>query len=58
MKQVVRQKQFGLAVDFIEQKRHGAVQGIALGDDQETIEIIVLMAGQPKFNHLVFVQPR
>ena len=44
MEQVVGQEQFRLVVDPLEQERHGRVQGIALGDEQQPVKLGLLVA--------------
>ena len=54
--QVVGQQQFGVVVDALEQKRHGRAQRIALGDEQQPVQLAVAVAGELHVQHLRCVQ--
>ena len=58
MQQVVGQQQFGLVVDPLEQKRHGRVQGVALGDEQHAVQLGFLGAVELEVDDLVLVEAR
>ena len=41
LEQVVRQQQLGLVVHALEQEGHGLVQGVALGQQQVPVQLLV-----------------
>ena len=49
--QVVGQQQLGVVVDAFKQERHGARQLVALGHQQQFVELVVLVASQLQLLH-------
>src|SRR5690606_35566498 len=44
--QVVGQQQLGFVVDALEEEGHGGGKHVALGDQQQAVELAVLVAGE------------
>ena len=58
MQQIVGQDQFRFVVDPLEQERHGRVQGVALGDEQQPVKLGLLVAGELQVDDRFLLQPR
>ena len=58
VEQVVGQEQFRLVVDPLEQERHGRVQGVALGDQQQPVKLGLLVPVELQVDHPLPVQAR
>ena len=58
VQQVRRHQQLGDAADPVEQERHRLVQPMALGQQQQSVQLLVLAAIQFQFYDHVLVQTR
>ena len=50
VEQVVRQEQLGLVADLLEEEGHRLVEGVALGQKQQAVELLVLGAIELEFD--------
>ena len=58
MQQVDRKNQFGLIADALEEKRHGLVQGIALGCQEQAVKFFVPGAVELQLHDFLAVEVR
>jgi hypothetical protein len=55
--QVVGQQQLGFVVDALEQEGHGGGERVALGHQQQAVELAVLVAGELELGDVAASRP-
>ena len=58
MQQIDRKKQFGLIADALEEKRHGLVQRVALGCQEQAVEFLITAAVELQLHDFLAVKVR